>query len=46
MKTESVEKYLNKDNVVNELNYSRTDNKTTGSLKRLFVYDELVVADL
>ena len=45
-KNESDEKYLNKNNVINELNYSRTDIETLGNLKSSFVFTNITADDL
>ena len=43
---ESDEKYLNKNNVINELNYSRTDIETLDSFKNSFTFINITADDL
>ena len=45
-KNESDEKYLNKNNVINELNYSRTDIETLGELNTSFTFTNIEAGDL
>ena len=45
-KNESDERYLNKNNVINELNYSRTDIETLGDLNTSFTFTNIEAGDL